>query len=123
MFFYPVAKMVEKSGIVSGSSPSEIIFWIFAIALLLPEVSFIISKKFRIWLKDGVENGDGILHSKDLKELPTLVGAYYCGKLFALLILMDTFYDIEVKDSFVYLCFSGFAGPTSILQISKIFKR
>lgn len=123
-FIYaPAAEMIQTIPELSQNSPNKGVFYVFAIALFLPEMGVIVSSKFREWIKDGLENNDGVLDGSDLKEMIGYLGAYYCAKLFALLMLCDIFYEVDIKDTYVYLCFSGFAGTTGALQISKIFKK
>ena len=121
--FAPTAKMVQGVNESVGIYPDNIVFYIFVFALFLPELRVMTSKSFRLWLKEGIENNDGVFDGSDLKEMIGYLGAYYCAKLFALLMLCDIFFFVDIKDAYVYLCFSGFAGTTGIMQITKIFKK
>jgi len=122
MAFIPIIQAVDKT-FEQSDMPSDIVFWVFMVALFLPEMAFIVSRDFRMWLKSGVENNDGILDKSDLKDIPTHVGAYYCAKVFTLVVVADIFYTIDVSDTVLYLCFSGFAGTETVLQMARIFKK
>ncbi len=104
-------------------APDEMIFYIFASALFIPEIALIVSKNFRHWLKNAVENSDGIFDKSELKDVIAYIGSFYCAKLFAFLVLCNIFYVIEVKEVYIYLTFAGFTGTTGIIQASKIFKK
>jgi len=117
--FPPLAQIMSNT----IDQPARIVFFVFVAALFLPEVGIIISRKFRHWLKAAIENNDGVLDGGDLKELITYLAAYYCAKLFALGMLVDIFYTIEINETYLYLAFSGFAGTTGLVQLQKIFHK
>lgn len=119
VFYHPIAQVVQ----MTTHAPDKIIFYIFVSALFLPEVAIIISSKFRGWLKNAVENNDGVLDGSELKETIAYFGAYYCAKLFALGMLCDIFYVVDIQDTYIYMAFAGFTGTTSMIQLGKIFKK
>lgn len=123
-FAYPsTAKIFQGINESNQMYPSIIIFYIFVFALFIPEFSYMISSRFRNKLMKAFENNDGVLDGSDLKEMIGYLFVFYCGKLFALIMLLDMFYRLDVNDKYVYLCFSGSLGTTGIIQFSKFFKK
>lgn len=118
IIYVPMSEIVQEI----TEAPNNIVFYVFVFALFLPEFGIIISSKFRLWLKNALENNDGVLDGGDLKETISYLGAYYCAKLFAFGMLCDIFYIIQVNEVYVYMSFAGFAGTTGVIQLTKIFK-
>jgi hypothetical protein len=74
-----------ESSINEGAITSTQLYpliWFSLIMIFLPEIMFITWPVFRRWIMSGVENGDGILHSKDLKELGVLYISLWSMRVF-----------------------------------------
>lgn len=74
-------------GVVEASSPISSaqlypLIWFALLMIFLPEILFIVWPVFRKWIMEGIENGDGVLQTKDLKELGILYISLWSMRVF-----------------------------------------
>lgn len=106
-----------------GTIDYHIIFPFFIGMILLPELTFILVPKFRKWIKDGIEDGDGVLNKGDLSTLMVHYSTLWCIRLFVVFGLLEAFYGIQVREIFVVGALSGAFGIESMNLIAKFFNK
>lgn len=76
-----IQSMIKATGTVS---PIELyaLIWFCLIIIFMPEILFIVWPTYRRWVMQGAEDGDGILHSKDLKGLGILYISLWSMRVF-----------------------------------------
>lgn len=107
MIIIPISDAVSKS---TSNDPPIFIFYMFMATMLSTEV-LMCFKDFRDWIKSGVEDGDGVLNSKDVRELITYYASLIFLRAFILLILLDKFFGLETElDTQIMLFFGAFGS-------------
>lgn len=99
---------------IDVSFSKHILFAVFIFAMFLPEIGFIISKGFRKWLQDGMEDGDGKLHKSDVANMLIHYSTLWCTRLYVLFGLLEAFYGIQVREVFVMGSLAGAFGIEAI---------
>ena len=67
-----------------STEPPVFLFYFINVMMWLPEFSALIFKAFRQWIKTGIENGDGVLNSRDMNGLLIFWTSSICMKLLEL---------------------------------------
>jgi hypothetical protein len=120
LIFLPlVFKAVALVAIPTVIPGSEALFWIFIVALFIPEGGFIFSASFRHWLKDGVEDGDGVMNKSDLTSLISHYATAWCVRLYVLFGLVEVFYGIHVRESIALGTLGGAFGIEGMVIFKK----
>ena len=70
------------------------------------------SKKFLLWIKRGIENGDGVLENKELQII-------WFSLLSGFLILSIALFGIKYPDAIIYCTFGAATGMYIGRQFSK----
>lgn len=110
----PFAEMIQQTGVTQRP---EAIFWIFILMMFLPEACFMLSKGFRIWLMQSIEDGD---KNKNIREMIGHLGTLWSIRMFVLLGLMSIFYGVQVSDLIYYLFFSSAVGIEALMIVRKM---
>lgn len=92
----------------------NVLFCVFIGMMFLPEAGFLLNKSFRNWLKDGIEDSDGIFNASDLANLLRHYSTLWCARLYVLLGLLEAFYHIQVREIFVMGSLAGAFGIEAI---------
>jgi hypothetical protein len=92
----------------------NVLFCVFIFMMFLPEMGFLINKGFRQWLKDGIEDSDGVFNAADLANLLRHYSTLWCARLYVLLGLLEAFYHIQVREIFVMGSLAGAVGIEAI---------
>lgn len=103
-------------------NPQYIVFYLLMGVMFLPEMGFMISKSFRGWLKDGIEDSDGKFNSSDFKALMAHYSTLWCIRLFVVFGLLEAFYLIQVREIFIIGSLLGAFGIEAVSFISKFKK-
>lgn len=92
----------------------NVLFCVFIFMMFLPEMGFLINKGFRQWLKDGIEDSDGVFNANDLANLLRHYSTLWCARLYVLLGLLEAFFHIQVREIFVMGSLAGAFGIEAI---------
>lgn len=92
----------------------NVLFCVFIGMMFLPEAGFLLNKSFRNWLKDGIEDSDGVFNASDLANLLRHYSTLWCARLYVLLGLLEAFYHIQVREIFVMGSLAGAFGIEAI---------
>lgn len=98
------------------------IFFIMVMIMFLPEVGFLISKNFRSWLKDGIEDSDGKFNREDFNSLLRHYSTLWCIRLYVTFGLLEAFHGIQVRETFINGSLIGAFGIEAINFFMKIKK-
>lgn len=90
--------------------------------MFLPELLFTVSRKFRRWLKSGVEDGDDVLQKIDIKDSIMQLSAIWCMRVFVLGSFLSIFRGLEVKDIILTYSFFGSIGLEGIMFLKTFVK-
>ena len=106
-YFIPYALLVTSFPfLVAAEINTEIhlnvYFWTFFCIMFLPEFSIIAFKGFREWLRRGIEDGDEVLNTKDLKDLMVHYIALWCIRIFAIASLWTIWFNKDIPASISY---------------------
>lgn len=96
--------------VIDTDQPSPLVFYIFIVMMFVPEFTITISKKFRTWMKQGIEDGDGKLHREDIKDLRIHYSALWMLRMFVLFGLLMVFYQVQIPWQFYIMPFFGSMG-------------
>lgn len=119
----PVAQMVVQAAEIDNRHPPEGVFWLFIGMVFLPEVLLVFFKGFRNWIKEGLEDGDGKLSKKDLKDLLPYYSSLNSLRIFVLSSLLMMFYDVHIEFQYYIIPFLGSLGLAGIEIIKKTYLR
>ena len=114
----PLAKAVIE--IQDKREPPEAIFWFFCIMMWLPEMATTMSKQFRNWIKEGIEDENGRL--KDVKDIIIHYASLTSMKLFILESLLMMFYDVDIAFQFYMVPFFGSVGLSGFTTLKNMYK-
>jgi hypothetical protein len=92
----------------------HLIFPLFVVMILLPELSFTFVPRFRQWIKAGVEDGDGVLNKADLNALIIHYSTLWCIRLFVIFGLLEAFYGVQVREVYVVGSLLGAFGIETV---------
>lgn len=95
----PASQMVVRS---NTDRPPEEMLYFFVLMMFVPESVLLISKSFRAWIREGVEDADGKLNKSDLKDLVILYGSLWCLRVFLFMSWAKVFYGTEIE-FYIYL--------------------
>lgn len=102
------------------AGPKHFLFSIFIILMFLPEVLLVFNKSFRGWIKTGIEDSDGKFEKSDLASLLIHYSTLWCTRLYVFFGLMEVFYGVQVRDTYVV---GSLAGAFGIEIIGFMFKK
>ena len=94
--------------------PPEFMFYVFVSLLFVPEIALVFSAGLRQWLKVGIEDGDGVLNTKDVQNLVLFYSGLWMLRVFVLSYLFKQFYNIETEFMFTVLPFLGSMGTAGL---------
>jgi len=97
----------------------NILFAFFLILLFWPEIGIIFFKSFRLWLVEGIEDGDEKFNSTDLGNLLIHYSTLWCARLYVLFGLLEAFYGTQVREIFVMGSLAGAFGIEAIGFLTK----
>jgi hypothetical protein len=100
----------------------QYVFYLMMVIMFLPEFMFIFAKSFRLWLKGGIENGDGKLNKSDFTSLLMNYSTLWCIRLYVLFGLLEAFYGIQVREAWINTSLVGAFGIKAMETIS-FFKK
>lgn len=89
-----IPSIFEKT--LSTDKPPEALFYFLFFALWLPEMGLVFSKSFRGWIKEGLEDGDGVLHKADIKDLIPFYSSFMIAKTVVLMSWTMIFYTVNI---------------------------
>lgn len=92
----------------------NILFAFFLVMMFLPEIAMLFFKNFRVWIKTGIEDGDGEFNASDLGGLMRHYSTLWCARLYVLFGLLEAFYQIQVREIFVMGSLAGAFGIEAI---------
>lgn len=119
LLLMPTAKGANE---LMPKAPPEFMFFVFVFLMFLPEMSMSI-KSMRDWVKTGIEDGDGILNKRDLKDLLVYWASMWMLRVFVLSYLFQIFYGVETEFQFTILPFFGALGAQGIAAARNIFQK
>ena len=90
------------------------IFGLLILIMFLPEIGFILAKNFRLWLKDGIEDSDGKFNKDDFNSLLRHYSTLWCIRLYVMFGLLEVFYQIQVRETFINGSLLGAFGIEAI---------
>lgn len=94
------------------------VFFLMMFIMFLPEYLFVFSKAFRGWIKGGIENGDGKLNKNDFSSLMMNYSTLWCIRLYVLFGLLEAFYGIQVRETWITSSLLGAFGIKTIETFS-----
>lgn len=106
-----------------SAEPPVFIFWFINIMMWLPEFTALISKGFRAWIKTGIENGDGVLNSRDMNGLLIFWTSSICMKLLALVVSHELFFGSEIGIDTKMILVMGATGGQGIGAVRTLILR
>jgi len=95
----PASQMIARA---NPNRPPEEMLYFFVVMMFVPEIVMLVSKSFRGWVKEGVENADGKLDKSDLKDMVILYGSLWCLRVFLFMSWAKVFYGTEIE-FYIYL--------------------
>ncbi len=119
LLIMPTAKGANE---MLPKAPPEFMFFVFVFLMFLPEMSMSIPS-MRNWIKTGIEDGDGTLNKKDLKDLLVYWASMWMLRVFVLSYLFEIFYAVETEFEFTILPFFGALGAQGIAAARTIFSK
>lgn len=90
----PIPSILDNS--LSNDKPPEELFYFLFFALWLPEMAILFSKSFRGWIKEGFEDGDGVLSKADIQDILPFYSSFLIGKTVILMSWTMIFYNVEI---------------------------
>lgn len=124
IFIYTLGiRVIGSTMFLVGLVDYHHVFPLFVVMILLPELVFTFVPKFRKWIKDGIEDGDGVLNTADFKSLMVHYSTLWCIRLFVIFGLLEAFYGIQVREIFVIGSLSGAFGIEFASFMSRTFKK
>lgn len=121
-YTFALSPMAKMTILTTGRQPPETVFWFFVGMMWLPEIVILFSGGFREWIKTGIENADGELNSKDVKDLIVHYASLTSMKLFVLESLLMMFYGVEIDFQFYIVPFLGSVGLSGFAIFKNIYK-
>lgn len=103
--------------------PHPSVFYVFIFMMFVPELVLLISKPFRLWIKEGIEDGDGKLNRDDLKDLRIHYAAIWMLRTFVLFGLLMIFYEVQIDITYYLLPFSGAMGLEGMALWKNMIKK
>lgn len=104
------------------NTPPVLIFYIFVLMIFLPDLVLIVSKGFRAWIKEGLEDADGSLNRGDVKDLVVHYASLNSLRVFVLESLMMMFYDVEIPFHYYVVPFFGSIGLSGFTILKNLYK-
>lgn len=80
----------------------NVYFWTFFVMMFLPEFALFAFKGFRLWIKEGIEDGDKKLNTGDLKDLMVHYIALWCVRIFAISSLWTIWFNKDIPTSIAW---------------------
>lgn len=115
--------MLKFLAIFTGFTSINVLFTFFIIMMFLPEISMLMSKSFRYWIKSGIEDSDGQFNSKDLASLLVHYSTLWCARLYVLFGLLEAFYGTKVREVYIMGSLAGAFGLESLNFLNNKFKK
>jgi len=112
IFIYTL--MLKFLTIFTGFTSINILFTFFIVMMFLPEITMLLSRNFRYWIKSGIEDSDGQFNSKDLASLLIHYSTLWCARLYVLFGLLEAFYGVKVRELYIMGSLVGAFGLESI---------
>lgn len=122
VYTYAVSPLAKMTILATGRQPPEAVFWFFIGMMWLPELVIIFSSGFREWIREGIENADGKLNSKDVKDLLVHYASLTSMKLFVLESLLMMFYDVTIPFQYYVIPFLGSVGLSGFTIFKNLYK-
>lgn len=94
----------------------QYIFFFLLLTMFLPELGITFSKSFRNWLKGGVEDKKGV----DLSSLLLNYSTLWSLRLYVIFSLMEIFYNIQIREIYIYTSLAGAFSLKSIEILSRL---
>ena len=94
-------------------------FGFFMVILFLPEAALLLSKPFRIWIKDGIEDSDGKFNITDFANMLIHYAMLWCVRVFVTSFLVEILFGFHVREIYVISSFAGAFGIEAVGQILK----
>lgn len=91
-FLSPAARIAT----INADRPPEGMIYFFIVMMFVPELCALLSKTFRDWIRQGIENSDGKLNKSDLKDMVILYGSLWCLRVFLFMSWAMIFYKMEI---------------------------
>lgn len=98
------------------------IFFLMMFIMFLPEYLFMFSSPFRGWIKSGIEDSDGKFNKSDFSSLLMNYSTLWCIRLYVLFGLLEAFYGIQVRETWITSSLLGAFGIKTIETFS-FFKK
>jgi hypothetical protein len=86
----PIPSILDNT--LSNDKPPEGLFYFLFFVLWLLEMVLLFSKPFRSWIKEGFEDGDGVLNKADLKDMIPFYSSFLFAKTAVLMSWTVLFY-------------------------------
>ena len=103
--------------------PHPAVFYVFIFMMFVPEIILLVSKSFRLWIKEGIEDGDGKLNRDDLKDLRIHYAAIWMLRMFVLFGLLMIFYEVEIDTQYYVMPFCGALGIEGLAVWKNIYRK
>lgn len=116
----PIPSIFENT--LSNDKPPEALFYFLFFALWLPELAILLSKSFRSWIREGFEDGNGVFHKADIKDLIPFYASFMIAKTVVLMSWTMIFYTVNIPYYFfLTLVIASFGiGALPILKNLKL---
>jgi len=96
------------------------LFTIFIVTMFLPELLILFNSGFRKWIQMGIEDSDGKFEKADLASLIIHYSTLWCTRLYVTFGLLEAFYGVQVRDTYVV---GSLAGAFGIEVIGFLLKK
>lgn len=123
-----LASLVMQSAVTTtqqgGSLESWHIFFLilfFLLVIFMPEILYIVSKEFKKLVIEGVMDGDGVVHMKDLKETVILYVSLWSMRIF-IGFSLATIFGTEIPFYIYITPLIGSFGTAGLAVFAKKFK-
>lgn len=117
-FLMPI---VAFAMILSIEETSRYFFFIlFILILFMPELALLISKGFRLWIKDGIEDNDQKFNITDFATMMVHYSMLWCVRVFVVSFLVEIFFNYHVREIYIL---SSFAGAFGIEVVGAMIKK
>ena len=110
-----------NGGVLDAWQMFSLIFFILMM-VFLPEIMFITWPFFRKFIMEGIQDGDGITHAKDIKQLIILYVSLWCMRLFMAFGIAKMF-GKDIDNITFLLPLLGSFGTAGLAIIKDILKR
>lgn len=106
------ASLSIVSELITGNcdKPSPIVFYFFVLMMFYPELSSMLSKGYRKWIRRGIEGDDGKFDTEDVTNLRINYNALWMLRLCLLFGLLIGFYKADIPVTFFLVTFFGAFG-------------